>query len=48
MLPPSMAADYRVLVEQLDAADAASERAMPDVPVALLTATRVADEPVGL
>lgn len=45
MLPPSMAADYRVLVEQLDAADAASERAMPDVPVALLTATQVADEP---
>ncbi|KAA8994916.1 alpha/beta hydrolase [Stenotrophomonas cyclobalanopsidis] len=46
MLPPSMAADYRVLVEQLDAADAASERAMPDVPVALLTATQVADEPL--
>lgn len=45
MLPPSMAADYRVLVEQLDAADAAGERAMPDVPVALLTATQVADEP---
>ncbi|WP_313465624.1 alpha/beta hydrolase [Stenotrophomonas sp.] len=46
MLPPSMAADYRVLVEQLDAADAADERAMPDVPVALLTATQVADEPL--
>ncbi len=46
MLPPSMAADYRVLVEQLDAADAAGERAMPDVPVALLTATQVADEPL--
>jgi len=46
MLPPSMAADYRVLVEQLDAADAAGERAMPDVPVALLTATQMADEPL--
>ncbi len=46
MLPPSMAADYRVLVEQLDAADAASERAMPDVPVVLLTATQVADKPL--
>jgi len=46
MLPPSMAADYRVLVEQLDAADAAGERAMPDVPVALLTATQVADKPL--
>lgn len=49
MLPPSMAADYRVLVEQLDAvdaADAAGERAMPDVPVALLTATQAADEPL--
>lgn len=46
MLPPSMAADYRVLFEQLDAADAASERAMPDVPVVLLTATQVADKPL--
>ncbi len=45
MLPPSMAADYRVLVEQLDGADSASERAMPDVPVALLTAIQVADAP---
>ncbi len=45
MLPPSMADDYRVLVEQLDAADAGSVRVMPDVPVALLTATQVADEP---
>jgi len=45
MLPPSMAADYRALVEQLDAADAASERSMPDVPVALMTATQVADAP---
>lgn len=45
MLPPSMAQDYRVLVELLDAADAESVRAMPDVPVALLTATQVADEP---
>lgn len=45
MLPPAMGADYRVLVEQLDRADAAAPRAMPDVPVALLTATQVAAEP---
>lgn len=45
MLPPAMGADYRVLIEQLDSADAALPRAMPDVPVALLTATSVAAEP---
>lgn len=45
MLPPAMAADYRVLMEQLDGAEAATPRAMPDVPVALLTATQVAAEP---
>jgi len=46
MLPLSMAADYRVLVEQLDAADVANVPAMPDVPVALLTATQVAEKPL--
>lgn len=45
MLPPAMAADYRVLVAQLESPDAASPRAMPDVPVALLTSTQVAAEP---
>jgi pimeloyl-ACP methyl ester carboxylesterase len=45
MLPPSMRADYALLVAQLDSVDAAVPRAMPDVPVALLTSTQVADEP---
>lgn len=45
MLPPPMRADYALLVAQLDSADAASPRAMPDLPVALLTSTQVADEP---
>lgn len=45
MLPPTLGADYRALIAQLDAPAAASPRAMPDVPVALLTATRVAAEP---
>jgi len=45
MLPPALGADYRALVAQLDSAQAATPRAMPDVPVALLTATRIADEP---
>lgn len=39
MLPPAMAADYAVLTEQLDAPGAETPRTMPDVPVALLTAT---------
>lgn len=45
MLPPTMAADYRTLISQLDAADARAPRTMPDLPVALLTATQIADEP---
>lgn len=45
MLPPALGAEYRTLVAQLDAPHAARARAMPDVPVALLTATRVAAEP---
>lgn len=45
MLPPAMAADYRTLVAQLDAPAAAAPRALPDVPVVLLTATRVPAEP---
>jgi pimeloyl-ACP methyl ester carboxylesterase len=48
MLPPAMAADYRLLVAQLDSADAATPRGQPDVPVALLTSTQVAEEPFVL
>lgn len=46
MLPPAMAADYAVLTEQLDAPGAETPRTMPDVPVALLTATQLAAEPL--
>jgi hypothetical protein len=45
MLPPTMGADYRVLIAQLDAPAARTPTAMPDVPVALLTSTNVAAEP---
>lgn len=45
MLPPALGADYRTLIAQLDSPSAAAPQAMPDVPVALLTATRVAAEP---
>lgn len=48
MLPPPLRADYAVLIAQLDNADAVAPRAMPDVPVALLTSTQVADEPFVL
>lgn len=46
MLPPAMAADYAVLIEQLDAPGAQTPQTMPDVPVALLTATQIASEPL--
>ncbi len=47
MLPPKMAEDYKLLVAQLDSEAAASSppRAMPDLPVALLTSTQVAAKP---
>ncbi|MEG0185261.1 MAG: alpha/beta hydrolase [Stenotrophomonas sp.] len=48
VLPPSLAGDYRTLVAQLDAPGAATPRTMPDVPVALLTATAVAEDPFVL
>jgi len=48
MLPPAMAADYTALIEQLDRADTALPALMPDVHVALLTSTQVADEPFVL
>ena len=45
-LPPAMAADYALLTGQLDAPGAQTPRTMPDVPVALLTATQLAAEPL--
>ncbi|MDQ3288759.1 MAG: alpha/beta hydrolase [Pseudomonadota bacterium] len=45
MLPPAMGAEYTLLITQLDSADAAKAREMPDLPVALLTSTQVAAEP---
>lgn len=45
MLPPTMAEDYKLLIAQLDSAAAATPRSLPDLPVALLTATQVAAEP---
>jgi pimeloyl-ACP methyl ester carboxylesterase len=45
MLPPTMAGDYKLLIAQLDNAAAATPSSLPDVPVALLTATQVAAEP---
>ena len=48
MLPPPLAADYRLLVEQLDRADAAAPRAPADVPLALMTSTQVAADPFVL
>lgn len=46
MLPPKMAADYKLLIAQLDSDSAAAPRSLPDLPVALLTSTRVAAEPM--
>ena len=48
VLPPKMAEDYVLLVEQLDSATAAAEHGQADVPVALLTSTQVAAEPFVL
>ena len=45
MLPPKMAEDYKALVAQLDAESALASQEEPDLPVALLTSTRVAAEP---
>ncbi|MGG2101099.1 alpha/beta fold hydrolase [Stenotrophomonas sp. NRRL B-14846] len=46
MLSPAMVADYAILIEQLDAPGAQTPQTMPDVPVALLTATQIASEPL--
>lgn len=48
MLPPALGADYRLLMQQLDAPEAAVAPAMPDVPVMLLTSTQVAEDPFVL
>ena len=48
VLPPQMAADYKLLIAQLDSAAAAVQHRRPDVPVALLTSTQVAAEPFVL
>lgn len=45
MLPPPMAQDYTLLIAQLDKAPADAPASLPDLPVALLTATQVAAEP---
>lgn len=48
MLPPSLAADYRLLIEQLDRAGSSTPAPMPGLRVALLTSTQVAAEPFVL
>lgn len=48
MLPPAMAADYKLLSTQLDSESAASPRTYTDLPVVLLTATEVAADPMFL
>lgn len=45
ILPPPMAEAYTLLIAQLDSEAAAAPQTQPDVPVALLTSTQVADEP---
>ncbi|MGN6656677.1 MAG: alpha/beta fold hydrolase [Rhodanobacter sp.] len=45
MLPPKLAADYRELIAQLGGDAALAPRVQPDLPVALLTSTRVEAEP---
>ena len=42
MLPPAMAADYKLLIAQLDSDAAAVPQQQPDLPVALLTSPREA------
>jgi len=45
MLPPNLAADYRELIRQLDGEAVLKPRSQPDLPVALLTSTKVATDP---
>lgn len=46
MLPPKLAEDYKLLIAQLGSDSAATPRSLPDLPVALLTSTQVAAEPL--
>ncbi|MEO6798443.1 MAG: alpha/beta hydrolase [Rhodanobacter sp.] len=45
MLPPEMVEDYKLLIVQLDSETAALPQQQPDLPVALLTATKVSARP---
>lgn len=45
MLPPALATDYRLLIEELGSKTAPAPRTRPDVPLALLTSTQVAADP---
>ncbi|MEO6103007.1 MAG: alpha/beta hydrolase [Pseudoxanthomonas sp.] len=48
MLPANLREDYNVLIAQLDSAAAVAPREQPDLPVALLTSTQVAAQPLVL
>ena len=48
VLPPKLAADYHLLIAQLDEPSASAPQRQPDLPVALLTSTQVAAEPFVL
>ena len=45
MLPPALATDYALLIEELDSDTAVTPQPQPDIWVALLTSTQVAAEP---
>ena len=45
MLSPAMREDYKLLIAQLDREAVAVLRPQPDLPVALLTSTKVSSEP---
>jgi pimeloyl-ACP methyl ester carboxylesterase len=45
MLPPALANDYRLLITQMDSAAAKPSRLQSDLPLALLTSTKVAADP---
>ncbi|MEO8366033.1 MAG: alpha/beta hydrolase [Pseudoxanthomonas sp.] len=48
MLPPAMQEDYKLLIAQLDSESAAVPQQQPDLPVALLTSTKVSADPFVL
>lgn len=45
MLPPQLAKDYQLLIDQLESETAAAPRVEADVPMALLTSTQVTADP---